>query len=289
MSQSLHLPRGAGVSFKPQHFADITATKQPLGFFEIHAENYMGAGGLPHAQLNFIRSHYALSVHGVGLSIGAPQPLDRNHLARLKHLCERTEPHSVSEHLAWSTHESVFFNDLLPLPYTEETLNIVVAHIDELQTKLGRQILLENPATYVRLAQSTIPEPEFMREIARRGGCALLLDVNNIFVSAINHGTDPFADLSQFPIDEVREIHLAGHAESDDGIDRILIDAHGSAVADPIMALYAHLIAAAGPLPTLIEWDNDVPAWPRLLREALAAQAILDAPRNDGAGIAAAA
>jgi uncharacterized protein (UPF0276 family) len=239
--------------------------------------------------LNFIRSQYALSVHGVGLSIGAPQPLDQDHLARLKHLCERTEPESVSEHLAWSTHNGVFFNDLLPLPYTEETLTIVVAHIDEVQTKLKRQILIENPATYVRFAQSTISEPDFIGEIARRSGCALLLDVNNIFVTATNHGTDPLKDLSQFSLDQVREIHLAGHAESDDGIDRILIDAHGSAVIDPVMALYAHVIATAGPLPTLIEWDNDVPEWPRLLAEALAAQAILDANQNAGADSAAAA
>jgi uncharacterized protein (UPF0276 family) len=289
MSQSLFLPCHAGVCFKPQHFADIAGAEQPLGFFEIHAENYMGAGGRPHAQLNFIRNHYALSVHGIGLSIGAPQPLDQDHLARLKQLCERTEPQSVSEHLAWSTHDGVFFNDLLPLPYTEETLNIVVAHIDEVQMKLKRQILLENPATYVRFGQSAISEPDFISEVTRRSGCALLLDVNNIFVSAVNHGTDPVEDLLRFPLAKVREIHLAGHAESDDGIGRILIDAHGSPVVDPVMALYSHLIAQAGPLPTLIEWDNDVPEWPRLLAEALSAQAILDAHRNAGADNAAAA
>jgi len=288
MSPSSLLPCRAGVSFKPQHFPCIAEAQQPLGFFEIHAENYMGAGGRPHAQLQHIRAHYALSVHGVGLSIGAPQPLDQDHLARLKQLCSRTEPQSVSEHLAWSAHDGVFFNDLLPLPYTEETLGLVAEHIDEVQTQLRRQILLENPATYIRFAHSTIPEPEFMHEIVRRTGCALLLDINNIYVSAINHGSDPLQDLSIFPIEHVREIHLAGHAESSEGSRPLLIDAHGSPVADPVMALYARTIAEAGPIPTLIEWDNDVPQWPQLLAQAHAAQSILDAHEGFSHHIAAA-
>jgi uncharacterized protein (UPF0276 family) len=283
MNPSSLLPRRAGVGFKPQHFPFIAEAQQPLGFFEVHAENYMGAGGRPHAHLRHIRDHYAVSVHGVGLSIGSQQPLDRDHLARLKQLCDRIEPQSVSEHLAWSTHEGVFFNDLLPLPYTEDTLAIVASHIDEVQTKLRRQILLENPATYLRFAQSAIPEAAFMHEIVRRTGCALLLDINNIYVSAINHGTDPLEDLSRFPIDHVHEIHLAGHTASDDGSNTLLIDAHGSPVTDPVMALYARTIAEAGPIPTLIEWDNDVPEWPRLLAEALGAQAILDAHEGSSA------
>jgi uncharacterized protein (UPF0276 family) len=284
------LPRSAGVSFKPQHFAAINEARQPLGFFEIHAENYMGAGGRPHAQLKHIRENYALSVHGVGLSIGAPQPLDKDHLARLKRLCDRYEPHNVSEHLAWSTHGTTFLNDLLPLPYTEETLSVVTSHIDEIQTVLKRQILLENPATYVRFAQSSIPEAEFIGEIARRTGCGLLLDVNNVFVSAINHGNGPTTDLSRFPLGYVHEIHLAGHSEIDDGWGRLLIDAHGSEVADPVMALYARVIAEAGPIATLIEWDNDVPEWRHLLSQASTAQAILDAraSQNRPAAVAAA-
>jgi uncharacterized protein len=283
------LPRGTGVGFKPQHFATIAAVPQPLGFFEIHAENYMGAGGRPHAQLQYLRAHYALSIHGVGLSIGAAQPLDGDHLARLKSLCNRYDPQSVSEHLAWSAHDGTFLNDLLPLPYTEETLAIVTAHVDQIQSTLQRQILLENPATYVRFAQTAIAEADFIGEIARRTGCALLLDVNNIFVSAMNHGTDPFADLMRFPLNLVREIHLAGHTEANDGGTRILIDAHGSPIADHVMTLYMRLIAEAGPIPTLIEWDNDVPEWPRLLAEAVAAQAILDAHKVEGAPSAAAA
>ena len=200
MSRPSLLPCSTGVSFKPQHFATIAAAQQPLGFFEIHAENYMGAGGRPHAQLQHLRAHYALSIHGVGLSIGAAGPLDGDHLARLKALCNRYDPQSISEHLAWSAHDGAFLNDLLPLPYTEETLGFVCAHVDQIQDTLQRQILLENPATYVRFAQSSVGEAEFIGEVARRTGCALLLDINNIFVSAINHGTDAAADLARFPL-----------------------------------------------------------------------------------------
>ncbi len=276
MSQSCRLPKRAGVGFKPRHFAAIAAEQQPLGFFEIHAENYMGAGGRPHAELRALRADYALSVHGVGLSIGAPEQLDKTHLQRLKTLCDLYEPDSVSEHLAWSTHGQAFLNDLLPLPYTDETLAIVSAHVDIVQSVLKRQILIENPATYLRFAQSHIPEPDFIAEVTRRTGCGLLLDINNIFVSATNHGSEASLDLFRFPLDRVQEIHLAGHAESDDGGAPLLIDAHGSAVADPVIALYEQLIAQLGPIPTLLEWDNDVPGWPQLLAEARKAQAILD-------------
>jgi uncharacterized protein (UPF0276 family) len=272
------LPRRAGAGFKPEHFGDITAHAQPLGFFEIHAENYMGAGGPRHAQLRALRECYALSVHGVGLSIGSPRPLDREHLARLKIVCDQYQPESFSEHLAWSSHGDVFYNDLLPLPYTEETLRAVVDHIDEVQNALGREMLLENPATYVQFAESTIPEVTFLRDVAARSGCKLLLDVNNVFVSATNHGTSATEYLAQFPLQHVREIHLAGHdVQSDDAGAPLLIDAHGTPVADAVWALYADVIARTGPLPTLIEWDNDVPDWPVLLREASAAQSILDA------------
>ncbi len=168
-----NLPASAGVGFKPEHFEAITAARQPLGFFEVHAENYMGAGGLPHAQLAMLRAEYALSLHGVGLSIGSSGPLDRVHLSRLNQLCDRYQPHSFSEHLAWASHGGIFFNDLLPLPYTEATLSTVIAHVDEVQTALGRRMLLENPATYVRFAESSIPETAFLTEIARATGCGL--------------------------------------------------------------------------------------------------------------------
>lgn len=289
MSRPSLLPCAAGVSFKPQHFQSIAAEPPPLGFFEIHAENYMGAGGRPHAQLQYLRAHYALSIHGVGLSVGAAGPLDGDHLARLKHLCNRYDPQSISEHLAWSSHGGAFFNDLLPLPYMEETLAIVSAHVDQIQDTLQRQILLENPATYVRFTQSAISEMDFIAEVARRTGCGLLLDVNNVFVSAINHGTDPRAYIAGFPLDRVREIHLAGHAETNDGGSLLLIDAHGSFVSDPVMALYTEVIATAGPIPTLIEWDNDVPEWPQLLAEAQCAQAVLEAHKPKGAQSATAA
>ena len=270
------LPRRAGAGFKPEHFAAIDAERQPLGFFEVHAENYMGAGGPPHARLGKLRQDYALSIHGVGLSIGSMQPLDRSHLARLKLLCDRYEPESFSEHLAWSTHDSVFLNDLLPLPYTDETLSRVCDHIDQVQDSLKRQMLLENPATYLFFAQSTVEETEFLAQAARRTGCGLLLDVNNVFVAAANHGLDPRGYLARFPVDAVREIHLSGHSETvDDAGAPLLIDSHDTPVKDPVWALYEETIARAGPIATLIEWDNDVPDWPLLRAEAEAADAIL--------------
>ena len=183
------LPPAPGIGFKPQHFEAIVAGEQPIGFIEVHAENYMGAGGPPHAMLRQLREHYALSIHGVGLSIGSAAPLDTDHLSRLKTLCERYEPASFSEHLAWSSHGEVYLNDLLPLPYTQETLDRIVAHIDQVQHTLRCEMLLENPSTYLQFADSTIPETEFLSEIARRTGCGLLLDVNNVFVQATNHGT----------------------------------------------------------------------------------------------------
>jgi uncharacterized protein len=271
------LPLSAGAGFKPEHFAAISAAPQPIGFFEVHAENYMGAGGIPHAQLRFLRENYALSLHGIGLNIGAREPLDRAHLSRLKQLCDRYQPESFSEHLAWSSHGGVFFNDLLPLPYTEATLRSVIDHVDEAQSTLGRRLLLENPATYVRFAQSAIPETAFLQEIASATGCGLLLDVNNVFVSARNHDFDASAYLEAFPLDLVGELHLAGHfATMDDQDSPLCIDAHGSPIIADVFALFESVIARAGPLPTLIEWDNDVPEWPVLRAEVLAAQARLD-------------
>jgi len=276
MSIVSNLPACTGVGFKPAHFRDILAAPQPLGFFEVHAENYMGAGGPPHAQLGALRERYALSVHGVGLSIGSMGPLDRDHLMRLKMLCERYAPESFSEHLAWSSHDDVYLNDLLPLPYTQQTLRRVAEHIDEVQTALGRQMLLENPSTYIRFDDSTIPEVDFLTEVSKRTGCGLLLDVNNVFVSAKNHGTQPLSYLDSFPLDRVKEVHLGGHDEETDDIGApLLIDTHGSPIAEAVWTLYAHVIARTGPIPTLIEWDNNVPDWQTLRAEAVAAQDIL--------------
>jgi uncharacterized protein (UPF0276 family) len=271
------LPGKAGVGYKPEHFDAISSERQPVGFFEIHAENYMGAGGVPHAQLTWLRERYALSVHGVGLSIGGLDPLDRGHLAALKRLCDRYDPESVSEHLAWSSHGGVFYNDLLPLPYTDQTFAAVVSHVDEMQTALGRRILLENPATYVRFEESAISEIEFLAEVARATGCGLLLDVNNVFVCARNHFADAHAYLAAFPLLETAEIHLAGHfATVDDDGSPLLIDAHGCGVSGAVMALFESVIARTGPLPTLIEWDNDIPDWTLLRGQAEAVQKRLD-------------
>ena len=272
------LPRRAGIGFKPEHFADILAAPQPIGFFEVHAENYMGAGGPPHAQLGRLREDYALSIHGVGLSIGSMQPLDRDHLNRLKTLCDRYQPESFSEHLAWSTHDSVFLNDLLPLPYTAATLAQVVDHVEQVQATLGWQMLLENPATYLLFQESTIEETDFLAEVARRTGCGLLLDVNNVFVAATNHNLDPYDYIARFPLEAVREIHLSGHSETVDDLGApLLIDSHDTPVKDPVWALYETVIGRIGPIASLVEWDNDVPAWPALRAEAGAAQDILDA------------
>jgi hypothetical protein len=271
------LPFRAGAGFKPEHFAAICAGPQPVGFFEIHAENYMGEGGAPHAQLRFLREHYALSIHGVGLNLGSPEPINKEHLERLKRLCDRYEPESVSEHLAWSSYDGIYFNDLLPLPYTEESLKFVISHVDEAQSVLGRRLLIENPATYVRFAQSTIPEAEFLAALARAAGCGLLLDVNNVFVSAHNHAASAYAYLDAFPLDLAFEIHLAGHFATEDCKGSPLcIDAHGSPVIEAVLALFRRVITRTGPLPVLIEWDNDVPEWPVLRAEILAAQEILD-------------
>jgi uncharacterized protein len=267
----------AGTSFKPEYLARIVDGPKIRGFFEVHAENYMGAGGPPHRALESIRRDYPISLHGVCMSIGGPQPLDKAHLERFRRLVERYEPALVSEHLAWSTHETSYFNDLLPLPYTEATLATVCDHLDEVQQAIGRRVLLENPSTYVAFRDSTMSETDFLRSIVRRTGCGLLLDVNNVFVSAENHGFPARQYLADFPLSEVEEIHLAGHSEqTDDEGDRLIIDSHDGPVADAVWKLYEIVIAGAGPLPSLIEWDSNIPQWPVLKAEAAAAQAILD-------------
>ena len=267
----------AGTSFKPEHLQAILAGPKRRGFFEVHAENYMGAGGPPHRALEAVRRDHSLSLHGVCMSIGGPQPLDRAHLARFRDLVRRYEPALVSEHLAWSTHECVYYNDLLPLPYTKATLATVCDHIDEVQKAIGRRLLLENPSTYVLYREQTMSETEFIRAVARRTGCGLLLDVNNVFVSATNHGYSDLDYLADFPLSAVVEIHLAGHDEqSDDEGDPLLIDSHDRPVANAVWSLFEGVIQRAGPIPTLIEWDSEIPEWPRLAAEAEAAKKILD-------------
>jgi hypothetical protein len=272
------LPAAAGVGFKPEHFREILDGAPTLGFLEIHAENYLVAGGPMHHYLALIREQYPLSIHGLGLSIGGVAPPDRAHLKALRALLDRYSPGVFSEHLAWSSHGGAFFNDLLPLPYDQQTLRRVCAHIDQTQESLGRRILLENPSTYIEFAQSSYGEAEFIAEIINRSGCGLLLDVNNAYVSCTNHGRDLNEFLAALPLHAVGEIHLAGfHRERDSLGAPLLIDSHGSAVDEAVWRAYAELLEQTGPLPTLIEWDNDIPPFDQLCAEAARAQAYLSA------------
>lgn len=270
------LPLRAGVGLKSGHFHDVLESKPDIGFFEVHAENFMVAGGPFHHYLSRIRESYPLSIHGVALSIGADAPLDIDHLNALKHLLDRYQPESFSEHLAWSTHGDTYLNDLLPVPYTDVTLQRVCAHIDQVQSHLKRRMLLENPATYVEFAASTMDEATFITEVLRRTGCGLLLDVNNVYVSSVNHHRDPQGTLRALPLRQVGEIHLAGFAEQVDGAgDRLLIDSHGSPVAKAVWDLYAFTLGLTGAVATLLERDNDVPSLPVLLAEAAIADGLL--------------
>ena len=271
------LPLKPGVGYKPQHYNDILGNPGPLGWLEIHAENYMGDGGRPIAQLRHLSEQFPISVHGVGLSIGGEGDLDKDHLARLKHLIEWLNPASFSEHLAWSTHDSHFLNDLLPLPYNMKTVKRVADHIDEVQEVVGRKMLLENPSSYLAFTESSMSETDFLREIVSRTGCGLLLDVNNVFVSATNLQTSPQAYIDDFPLDAVGEMHLGGHDEDEDETGApLLIDSHGKAVVDPVWALLDYTLERSGRKPLLIEWDTDVPEWPVLAAEVARAHAALE-------------
>jgi uncharacterized protein len=281
------IPARAGVGLKPQHWSEIISERPDIGWFEIHAENFMEAGGPPHHALSSIRDWYPLSVHGVGLSIGSAEGIDLEHLQRLKCVCDRYRPDLVSEHLAWSTHGGAYLADLLPLPYSQATLDLVVRHVDQVQSVLGRMILLENPSTYVQFAGTEMREVDFLASVAARTGCSLLLDVNNVLVSATNHGFDATSYVDSFPLESVGEIHVAGHhADRDDANNILLIDAHGSSVADQVWTLLARAVELGGRKPVLVEWDNDVPAWSTLQEEARKADRILTA--NAAGGIRAA-
>lgn len=268
------LPQSAGVGFKPAHYDDLTEAGA-VTWLEVHAENYMLDGGPRRAMLAELSERFAISAHGVGLSIGGEGPLDRDHLKRLKALMDWLKPAQFSEHLAWSSHGGAYLNDLLPLPYTRATLETVSAHISEVQDVLGRRMLLENPSSYLSFTESTLSETDFLGELAHRTGCGMLLDINNVFVSATNLRLSAEAYLDAYPLEHVGEIHLAGHHAQEIEGGTLLIDSHGSEVADPVWTLYERTIAKIGPRPTLIEWDNDVPDFATLEREAARANAIL--------------
>lgn len=257
-----------GVGLKAQHYMNVLETNPDLAFFEIHAENYMMEGGNHLRFLDAICEQYALSIHGVGMSLGSAEGIDPVHLKRFKSLVDRFEPALVSEHLAWSVQGGTYLNDLLPLPLNEESLRVVIENVSRIQDTIGRQILVENPSTYVSFHTTDIAEPEYLERLADKTGCGLILDVNNVFVSAENNDFSAEAYLAAFPMAHVGEIHLAGHTEKDIDGSIIRIDDHGSPVIDPVWSLYQSTIAAHGVRPTLIEWDNDVPEFDVLLEEA---------------------
>lgn len=268
-----------GIGLRTPHVAEILATHPQIPFLEIHAENYMG-GGAALRDLDAARRDYPLSIHGVGLSLGSADGLDARHLERLRALVERTEPRFVSEHLSWSVSGGAYLNHLLPLPYTAESLAVFVENVDRAQSTLGRRILVENPSSYLRFHGSTIPEAEFLGELARRTGCGILCDVNNVYVTASNFGGDAEQYLAALPADAIGEIHLAGHSANsvDDATKTagraILIDDHGSRVTAQVWRLYRRALSRFGPVPTLIEWDTNIPALAVLLDEAATADRV---------------
>jgi uncharacterized protein (UPF0276 family) len=256
-----------GIGLRADHVAEVMATRPAVAWFEVHAENYMG-GGRAIARLERVRRDWPVSLHGVGLSLGGADRPDRRHLDRLKALARRIEPCLVSEHLAWSGYAGTYLNDLLPLPYTEQSLAAVARNVTDVQDALGRRILVENPSSYLRFASSAIPEAEFLSALAQRTGCGLLCDVNNVFVSCSNLGGDPVAWLDALPARHVGELHLAGHTVNDCGGPVVLIDDHGSPVAEPVWSLYEHAAARFPQAPALIEWDSRLPPLATLVAEA---------------------
>jgi hypothetical protein len=269
---STPLPKAAGVGLRAPHVKRVLEEAPDVAWFEVHSENYFVSGGPALATLEAVRQRYPLSLHGVGMSLGGADAIDREHLRRLKQLVDRFEPGAVSEHLCWSAVGGRWLNDLLPLPYTREALDRVCAHVDEVQTALGRTILVENVSSYLRFLPEEMPEWTFVAEVARRTGCGLILDVNNVYVSACNHGCSPWDFLAGIPLGTVKEIHLAGYEE----VDGLLIDTHSRPVFPAVWSLYADALARFGAVPTLIEWDQDIPELEVLLAEARTAQQHLD-------------
>jgi uncharacterized protein (UPF0276 family) len=270
---------GSGIGLRSRHVEEILAGPPVIGWLEVHAENYMGGGPAGRA-LERIRRDYPLSIHGVGLSLGSAGGLDEAHLSRLAALVRRLEPTLVSEHLSWSVAGDVYLNHLLPLPCTEEALAVVTEHVVRVQDRLGRQLLVENPASYLRFRDAELTETQFLNALARRTGCGVLCDVNNVFVSCTNLGGDARAYLEALDPSTVAEIHLAGHAINDSDGQTVLIDDHGSRVASAVWQLYTHAIERFGAVPTLVEWDTDVPPLDVLLDEAAKAERILRTARH---------
>jgi len=274
------IPAKAGIGLRFPHHAAVLDTLPDIAWLEVHTENYMG-GGQPIAYLEMIRAHYPISLHGVGLSLGSAEGLDVAHLERIGEVARRIEPALVSEHLSWSVVDGLYIADLLPLPMTEEALDIVCRHVDQTQAYLRRRILVENPSSYLRWRHSTIPEWKFLAAVASRTGCGILCDVNNIYVSAANHGWDSSAYLAGLLPAAIGEIHLAGHSVRELGGGRVLrIDDHGSRVIPAVWGLYAAALARFGAVPTLIEWDTDIPELRVLIGEASRAETLLGEVRQ---------
>lgn len=269
------LPRGTGIGLRPPHVAEVAATRPAIPWLEVHTENSLHGGPGVEA-LADLRRDYPIALHGVGLSLGSAGGLDGRHLGRVAALVERLQPAAVSEHLSWSIAGGVYLDHLLPLPYTDEALELVCRHVEQAQAALRRPLLIENPSSYLRFASSTLDEPAFLAELARRTGCGLLCDVNNVHVTCVNFGLDPIAWLDALPPAVVGEIHLAGHARNAVGDRVVLIDDHGSRVRPEVWALFAHAVERLGPVPALVEWDTDLPPLPVLLEEARTADRIVD-------------
>lgn len=271
------IPAKAGIGLRAPHLRQVLETRPGVPWFEVHSENYFAPGGRAVAELDAIRRDYALSLHGVGLSLGGSDPLDAGHIDHLKRAIARFAPALVSEHLCWTASGMQHFHDLLPLPYTEEALRHVSARIGEAQERLGTRLLIENVSSYLEFGHSTIPEWEFLRETAARSGCGILLDVNNIYVSAINHGFDAHRYIDAVPAEAVGEIHLAGHVAKDIEGTLLLIDSHSRPVTGAVWDLYAYALQKVGPKPTLIEWDSELPGFEVLQAEAAKAGSYLEA------------
>ena len=270
------IPVSAGIGLRGPHMIELQETGPDVGWLEVHSENYFGDGGSPIHYLMKIRADYPLSLHGVGLSLGSSDPLNREHLSHLQRLIDQVEPGLISDHLSWGSIDGVYFNDLLPLPYTEEALQHFSERVLQVQDNLRRKILIENPSSYLSYRHSVIPEAEFLTELCQRTGAGLLLDVNNVFVSSFNLNFDPLEYLASIPGEYVAEIHLAGHTEKLFPDGKLLIDDHASPVSQEVWGLYANTLELIGDKPTLIEWDAELPNLAELVRESQTAQEYLD-------------
>jgi hypothetical protein len=269
------LPAAAGIGLRAAHYDVFRAGRPGVAFLEVHTENFFHDGGSEPQVLGRLREDYPLSLHGVGLALGSVGPLDRNHLRRVAAAVRRFEPAAVSEHACWGHVDGEHFNDLLPLPFTDEAVRHLAARVCELQDALGRRVLIENVSQYLRFRHSTLNEGEFLAALVAESGCGLLLDVNNLFVNSVNVGFDPLATIDALPADAIGEIHLAGHLRKEVDGHILLVDDHGSRVPGPVWALYGRVLEKFGPVPTLIEWDTNVPALDVLLAEAATADAML--------------